>query len=223
MLLPYDVEVFFASMAQYNQRWFPAALLGLLLALVALVLAARPLPGREIASARLVGALLAATWVWVGAVYQLQHMATLNFMAPVYGVAWIAQGVLIGLTCTVLGRVRFRFGGDVRGRAGLALSLFALLGYPLLLLGLGSGWQALPLVGTASEPTAVFTAGVLLTARERPPLHLFVLPLAWAGVVGVSAYLLDFALDYAVSAAILVALALALRPRQLGKNHVPRP
>ena len=211
MSLPYSVEVYFASMAQYNRLWFPEAIIVVLLVLVAFALVAQPLSGRKGNSARLVGAILAAAWVWVGGAHQLQHMATLNFMAPIYGGAWIVQGGLIAFTFTVLGRVRFRFGGDVRGWTGLALAVFGLFGYPLVVLSLGYGWRALPLAGMAPDPTAIFTAGILAAARERPSLHLFVLPLGWAGVAAVSAYLLSFPLDYAVPVAVLAATALAIR------------
>lgn len=210
MMLPYTVEVFFASMEEYNRAWFPLPIVAPLLALAAFALAVRPLPGRPAVSARLVGALLAVAWVWVGWAHQLQHMAGLNFMAPIYGWAWIAQGALIALSCTVIGRARFRFVGDLRGWTGLALALFGLLGYPLAVLSLGYGWRGVPLVGTAADPTAIFTAGLLAAARERPPLHLLVLPVGWAGVAAVSAYLLGFPLDYAVAVAVFLAAALAI-------------
>lgn len=216
MELPYTVEVYFASVAEYNRAWLPVLMLALLLSVTAFLLAVRPLPGRPKASARLVGAILAAAWLWVGWAHQLQHMAGLNFMAPVYGWAWIAQGALIALTCTILGRVRFRFGGDLRGWTGLALALLGLFGYPLSVLALGHGWRSVPLVGMASDPTAIFTAGLLVTARERPPLHLFVLPVGWAGIAAASAYLLAFPLDYAVAAAVLLATALAIWTRTRG-------
>ena len=212
--LPYTAEVYFAAMAEYHVALFPAVVVAALLPVVALALALRPPTGREGLSARIVGALLAAVWVWVGAVHQLQVMAGLNFMAPVYGIAWIVQGALIVVTCTLLGRVRFRVAGDVRGWIGLALALIGLVAYPLAALALGADWRGLPLAGTAPDPTAVFTAGLLLTARERPPLHLFVLPLGWAGVAAVSAYLIDFPLDYVVPAAVLAAAALAIRARE---------
>ena len=209
MMLPYSVEVFFASMAEYYSTWFPAAPVAALLSLVALILVMRPQSGRADTGDRLAGALLAAAWIWVGAVQQLQHMANLDFMAPIYGAAWIAQGGLIALSCTVPGRVRFRFDGDARGRAGLALALLGLVGYPLAVWSLGYEWRALPLVGVAPHPTVMFTAGVLVAARDRPPLHLFVVPLVWAGVAGVSAWLLEFPLDYAVPAVVLSAAVYA--------------
>jgi hypothetical protein len=213
MELPYTVEVYFAALAEYNRAWLPVPIIALLLSVTAFLLAVRPLPGRPEASGRFVGAILAAAWLWVGWAHQLQHMAGLNFMAPVYGWAWIAQGALIALTCTAPGRVRFRFVGDLRGWTGLVLALFGLLGYPLAVLALGYGWRGLPLVGTAPDPTAIFTAGLLAAARERPPLHLFVLPVAWAGVAAVSAYLLGFPLDYAVAVAVFAGMVLAVGAR----------
>ncbi|MPZ12775.1 MAG: hypothetical protein GEU89_21655, partial [Kiloniellaceae bacterium] len=86
-MLPYTVEVYFVSMANYNAAWFPTAAVATLLAVVALALALRPPPGREAAAARLILAILAAAWVWVGAVHQIRHMAALNFLAPAYGAA----------------------------------------------------------------------------------------------------------------------------------------
>ena len=213
MEMPYTVEVFFAAMAEYNRAWFPLPIFALLLAFAAFALAVRPLPGRPALSGRLVGAILAASWLWVGWAHQLQHMAGLNFMAPVYGWVWIIQGVLIALTCAAPGRVRFRFVGDLRGWTGLALALFGLLGYPLAVLALGHGWRGVPLVGMAPDPTAIFTAGVLAAARERPPLHLFVVPVGWAGVAAFSAYLLGFPLDYAVAVAVVIGTAMAVGAR----------
>ena len=209
MLLPYTVEIFFSTMARYNAALFPAALVGLLLALGVLGLVVRPVAGAAVRD-RLVGAVLAAGWVWVGWQHQLELMATLNFLAPVYGVAWIVQGALFALLCAGFARVRFGFAGGAAGWAGLALALFGLAGYPLLVGLLGFGWRGLPLAGTAPDPTAIFTAGLLLLAQGRWRYPLLLVPLGWAGVAAVSAYLLEFPLDYTVTAAVLIALAGAL-------------
>jgi hypothetical protein len=102
----------------------------------------------------------------------------------------------------------------------MAVALLGLLGYPLAVLLLGYDWRGLPLVGVAPHPTVIFTAGLLVAARDRPPLHLFVVPLGWAGVAGVSAWLLDFPLDYAVAAAVMAAVVLAIAARL---RDPPRP
>lgn len=213
MMLPYTVEVYFVSMASYNATWFPVVVVGALLALAAVALALRPPAGREPAAARLIFAILAAAWLWVGAVHQLRLMATLNFLAPAYGVAWIAQGALFALYAALGRRTTFRFAGDAAGRIGLALALLGIAAYPLAVLALGHDWDGLPLAGTAPDPTAILTAGLLLAARPHPPLQLFVVPLGWAGIAAVSASLLPFPLDYSVAAAVIAAAGFAVRAR----------
>ena len=142
-------------------------------------------------------------------------MANLNFMAPVYGGAWIAGGVLFAAYAGFRRDTRLIFTGDAQGQAALALVLLGLIAYPLAGLALGYGWQSVPLAGAAPDPTAILTAGMVLALR-RPPLWLFVPPLLWAVVAGISAWLLGFPLFYAVPAAVTVALGLALRDRMRG-------
>lgn len=221
MELPYTVEIYFAVMADYNRAWFPVPQIAFASAAVSIALVMRPLPAIPEAGDRFVCGLLAAASLWVGWAHQLQLMAELNFMAPVYGWAWIAQGVLFAVTGAGPKPVRFVVGRDWAGRAAIALALFGLLGYPLCLLGLGQGWESLPLAGTAPEPTAILTAGLLAATRERPPLYLLVVPVGWAGVTGVSAYLLGFPLDYTVTASVLAGVALAIARHRRGAG-VPR-
>jgi len=212
LALPYDVDVFFVAMARYNASWWPAPLVGALLALVAVALVLRPPAGRERLAAGLIGVVLAGFALQVGAVHQLEMMARLNFMATVYGWAWIAHAALVALAVSVWGGIRFRR-RDRRDALGLAIALAAVVAYPLAVVAAGQDWRAVPLVGTAPDPTALFTAGFALTARGRARFALMVLPLAWAGVAALSAHLLVFALDYAVAAALVVAVVAAAKAR----------
>ncbi len=207
LALPYDVEIVFAAMARWHAAWFPVPLVGVALAVAALVLVRRPLAGRR-ASDRLIGLILAAFALWVGAVHQLQLMATFDFMAPIYGGVWLVQAAVTVALVVARPRVRFRADG-----AGLALAALALVGYPLAVVAMGYGWPAAPLVGTAPDPTAVFTAALVATARGRARFALLAVPLAWAAVAALSAVLLGFALDGVVAVAILTAIALAFRRR----------
>ncbi|MDA1100941.1 MAG: DUF6064 family protein [Proteobacteria bacterium] len=213
MLLPYSREIYFASMAAYNAAWLPAVLLAGLLAIPAAALAFYPRPHAANGASRFIAGYLAATWLWIGAAHQLGMMAELNFMAPLYGIAWLGQGVLLAWAGLYHGTIRFGFTPGLPGAIGKALTLFGLVIYPVILLALGHDWRSLPVVGAAPNPTAIFTVGLLLATGNRPPLLLFVVPLAWAGVAGVSAYLLDHTVDYAVSIAIVVALSLAILGR----------
>lgn len=207
LALPYDVEIVFAAMARWHVAWLPAPLVGVAFAVVALVLTWRPLVGRR-ARDRLIGLILAAFALWVGAVHQLRLMATFDFMAPLYGGVWLVQAAATVALVVARPRLRFRATG-----AGLGLAALALVGYPLAVVAMRYGWPAAPLVGTAPDPTAVFTAALVATARGRARFALLVVPLAWAGVAALSAVLLGFALDGAVAAAILAAIALAFARR----------
>ncbi len=209
MMLPYTTEVWFAALAEYHATWFPGPVLMALAAVPAFVTALRGGP----AGGRAAFWFLAASWIWVGAVHQILHMANLNFMAPVYGGAWIAGGVLFAAYAGFVRDTRLRFAGDARGQAALALVVLGLIVYPLASLALGYGWRSVPLAGAAPDPTAILTAGMILALR-RPPLWLFVPPSFWAVVAGVSAYLLHSPLFYAVPAAVAVALGLAVRARK---------
>ena len=214
MMLPYTTEVWFAALAEYHATWFPGPVLMALAAVSAFVAAVRGGP----AGGRAAFWFLAAVWIWVGTVHQILHMANLNFMAPVYGGAWIAGGVLFAAYARFGRDTRLIFTGDARGQATQALVVLGLIVYPLACLALGYGWRSVPLAGAAPDPTAILTAGMILALR-RPPLWLFVPPLLWAVVAGVSAFLLDFPLFYVPPAAVAVALGLAVRDRMRARKR----
>ena len=213
MMLPYTVEVFFAAMGRYNAQYALLVALLAALSLGAFALAVRGPRGPW--QDRAVGGVLAAGALMSGWAHQLGLMADLNFMAGVYGPVWIAQAAL--LAGALMLRPQLGFGGpnDAARTGGLAIAALGLIGYPLALLALGAAPGSLPFAGSAPDATAILTAGLLAAARGPRWLRLglLLIPLAWGGVAGLSAYLLAFPLDYAVPAAILVAVALTVRPR----------
>ncbi len=213
MQLPYSLDVYRASMAAYNADWLPLVLLAWLLAVFASLLALYPRDHAGHWASRFVVGYLAAVWLWIGAIHQLGFMTELNFMAPIYGMAWIGQGLLLAWSGLYLGTVRFDFRASRPGAPAKVLTLFGLVIYPLVLLLLGHDWKSLPVVGTAPNPTAIFTVGLLLASRDRPPVLLFIVPLAWAGVVGATAYMLEHRIDYAASITIVIAASLAVHGR----------
>jgi hypothetical protein len=219
MLLPYTAEVYFSAMARYNAAWFPAVLLGWLAMAGAAALAARPPHGSSRLAGRIAAALLAGVWIWTGWAHQLQLMAPLNFMAPIYGWAWIAQGALLALVGTLAGRLPLAWRGDATSRVGLILVLAGLVLHPLAVLALGHPCRGLPLAGTAPDATAIVTAGLLLLTAPGPALACLVVPLGWGGVAGLSAWLLGFPLDAAVPGAVLLVIALTIgRMAQAGRR-----
>lgn len=133
-------------------------------------------------------------------------MTALNFMAPVYGLAW-------GFGALALSWVAIRpstpgTANPVQRNAGIVLMGAGGIVFPALIGLWLQNWAAMPLVGVAPDPTALFLLGALLVLRA--PMPLFLLPLGWAGVSAVSGYLLDFWGDYLVAILLLVGCAIRL-------------
>jgi hypothetical protein len=127
-MISLTADVFFANIAHYNQAIWPAQIVATLLGLIVVALAVRPRAGSD----RFIGFVLATAWLWTGAIYHVEHFARINFIAPLFGFLFVAQAVLIGWTCAVRGRLKFRFNADRYGRSGLALAILALALYPML-------------------------------------------------------------------------------------------
>jgi hypothetical protein len=191
-MLPYTAEVLFASFGSYNQSLWPAQLLAVALALVAILLVLRPVGhGR-----RAILALLAAAWLWVGIGYHALHFATLNFAAPVYAGLFVIQGLVFAWEAA-RGARTFRFRPDVMGLSGLAIMLAGLIVWPLAD-ALGHGWPGARLVGLAPAPTSVFTLGLLLLLDGRTPVRLVLIPLLWTLVAGATGWVLGIPQDLAL-------------------------
>ena len=203
-MFPFDAEVLASSYADYNAAVWPAQAVALALALAVLWLVVAPRPG----AGRLIGAILAAAWLWVGLVFHLRYFAALDFMAPVYGWAFIAEAALL-IWVVVWRGAPLSFRADICGLAGLAVAVFALFGLPLISGATAAGFAAARLVGVAPGPTALFTLGLLLLAEGRGALPLMVVPLLWCAVAGIAAWALGIAEAWPLP--VLGGAVLALR------------
>lgn len=206
-MLPFTAEVYFSVLERYNGAVWPAQIFAYGLALAAVAMAWVPFSG----SGRAVAGLLAAAWAWIGAVFHLDHFATINFAAPAYGALFIAQALLVAWTGLLRGRLDIGFTGDPYGWAGFGFAAYALVVYPLTAWLAGHGWPQTPLVGLAGAPTIIFTIGLLLLVRGRAPVHLAVIPVIWSLIAGATAWVLATPEDIAVPVAGLGGLALILR------------
>jgi hypothetical protein len=205
-MLPFTADVLFASFEQYNRALWPIHILAFAVGLPVILLTLRPVRGGD----RAIGALLAVAWLWVGIGYHLLHHAAIDFAAPLYGVFFVLQGLLLAWDAAVRGRPAFRFRADLPGWAGLVLALAAATVWPIADGLLGFGWQSVRLVGLAPAPTAVFTLGLLLLIDGRTALYLTVIPLLWTLVAGATAWILGIRQDLALPVAGLCGFVLIL-------------
>ena len=203
-MLPYTTEVLLSFLAGYNRALWPLQPFALALGLVALVFVFRGRSGGN----RVIAAVLAAAWAWVGAAYFLTHLATLDFAAPVVGWIFLLQAVLLFWRGVLAGKLVFERPAGLVGWVGLALALLALLGQPLIGVLAGQAWAAAGLFGLTPGPTVLFTLGLLLLAKGRERVVLAVIPLLWCLAGGALAWELALPQDMILPLAGLVAVGL---------------
>jgi hypothetical protein len=146
--------------------------------------------------------VLAAAWAWVGWAYQLERYADINTAGPWFALAFGVQALML---CFMALRSHGAAPAGMQRQVALGLSSLAVLGYPLLALGSGRGWNHAEVFGIVPDPTAVATLGVLLAFRAHPLYWL--IPLAWCAVSG--ATLMELRVGYAWLLPTFAILAVA--------------
>lgn len=213
-MLSYTAEVFYAFLEEYNLAIWPAHAVALALAAIAyfLVFSSRQ-------SGRIVFGILALFWLWNAIVFFWFQFGEIDFSAPIYAVCFALQTVLLIFAGSrrrgsALSPVR-----GLKGAIGHVLILFAIAGYPLVMIALGHLWAAAEMVGTAPAPTVIFTLGLFLLTDPRPPWYLPVIPLAAAAALGANAWFLEMPEQLSVLAAGLLFVAVMLS-KSRGKSAV---
>lgn len=209
-MLPFDRAAFLEIFAAYNESVWPAQPIAWLLGVAALAALVR----REDRLQRLALAVLAAMWLWTGLAYHWLFFSEINPAAILFGFFFALQAGLFALAAARR-RLPFRFAawGGPAGAAGAALIAYAVLAYPLIDLALGH-WPRMPAFGISPCPVTVFTLGLLLLARPRPPAWLWAVPIAWSLIGGSAALLLGIVQDWILLASGPLALLLAYFPRR---------
>ncbi len=216
MALPFSTEQFFEIFRQYNDGVWPAqfALTGA--GLCASYLAFRPRPGSD----RLVSAVLAILWAWMGGVYHLGYFLRINRGALFFGVLFLLESVLLLWFGVVHPRLVFRAPRSVQGLAGGALLGFAFIIYPLLGRSFGHLYPASPTFGLPC-PTTMATLGLFLWMNPAPPVLVTAIPLLWAGVGSSAAMLLGVNEDLGLGVAGLIALGFLLVRQPVAAAGLP--
>jgi hypothetical protein len=167
-----------ALFAEYNPAIWPMHLIAYVAAAAVLVLiVVRPSRTTD----RLVVALLAGLWLFIGVVFQGIYVRDIDAtLSVVYAAIFIGQALALVFVGVIADRVAFRVERTPAAIIGAAAIAYSLIVYPLLGVAFGHPWPEAPLFGAAPCPTTIFTFGLFLLVRPPFPKVLLVVPLIWA-------------------------------------------
>ncbi|MDT8880125.1 DUF6064 family protein [Halomonas saccharevitans] len=186
-LLMFSPRVYARLFELHNQALWPAQLLGLALGGVALAVLLRPGPR----GTRLIVALLAVAWAFVGWAFLWQRYAPIHwgiaYVAPLFGL----QALLLAGLSTLRAGLHLPRRWNVRRGLGIGLFAYALLLHPLVTTATGRGLAGAEILGLTPDPLAIATLGVM--AMAEPARHawaLLALPALWCLQSGFTLYIL---------------------------------
>ena len=207
-MLPFTHQQFLFVFAVYNGVIWPAQWVAQVLGIAMLALLASPSHRRHRAAVL----ILSAMWLWTGIAYHVLFFSAINPVAPVFGAAFVLEGVLLA-TFAWRGRLAAGRTSGARRAVGWSLLVYAVAIYPLVGLALGGDVLDLPAFGVTPCPVTLTTLGLLMLSTGPARRWLLVIPLAWAVVGGSAAVLLDMPQDWPLLAAPLLVLALSAGER----------
>lgn len=175
MRLPFTVEEFFKVFREYNHAVFPLQVVFYLLALAVIFLSVKKTGSAD----RMINAVLAFFWLWMGIVYHLLYFACINKAAYFFGGLFILQGLLFFYQGVLRNNLSYRFCFERFGWAGAVLMMSALIIYPLLGYASGQYYPASPTLGLPC-PTTIFTFAVLLWSDGKMPFSIAIIPFIWS-------------------------------------------
>lgn len=205
MNLPFTTEQFLSVFEQYNRAVWPAQVVLNLLGLVAVFSAVRKLTQ----SNRIIAAMLAFLWIWIGLVYHLAFFAAINPAATVFGALNVIQGIVFLAYGVFSQRLSFHFKPNAYGIIGALLILYAMVIYPALGYAFGHVYPQSPTFGLPC-PTTIFTFGLLLWTDERVPKGVLIIPFLWSLIGSSAALALGIREDTGLFIAGIVGLVLII-------------
>jgi hypothetical protein len=206
MDLPFTTEQFIAVFERYNPAIWPLQIVAYALGVVAVAVTLKPVRRSD----RVIGAVLAIFWIWIGVTYHLVYFREINPAATVFGAFFVAQGVLFLFVGVVRPRLVFRAGLSASSMLGGLLILYSMVAYPIIGSLLGHGYPRSPSFGVAPCPTTIFTFGLLLWTRARPPTYVLAIPLIWSAIGFSAAFTLGIYEDIGLPIAGVLGTALLL-------------
>jgi hypothetical protein len=204
MQIPFTIEQFLSVFAKYNHAIYPMQIVAYILGIVVVALALFKTQG----SSRIVSAILAFFWLWMGIVYHIMYFSPINKAAYVFGIVYIIQGLLFMWLGVAKDCLDFHFEPNVFSIIGGILVVYAIIIYPLLGNIMGHGYPKSPGFGIAPCPTTIFTFGMLLWTAKKVPIIILIIPFLWSLVGFSAAVSLGMREDFGLIAAGILGIIL---------------
>lgn len=204
--LLFSARTYYRLFELYNRDIWPAQLVTLTLGVVVLACLLR----RDAWCGRLVASILAGCWLWVAWVFHVEHYASINWAAHAFAIGFAAEALLLiwfGIVRDDLLLAPMR----TAHIASAGMVMFALAVQPLVGPMVGRPWSQAEIFGTAPDPTAVATLGVLLLAPTWPRWLLMPIPIIWGIVSGATLWAMESPDALLMPLATLLAMLLSLR------------
>jgi Family of unknown function (DUF6064) len=207
---PFTLEQFLGVFQSYNQAVFPMQIAFYLVSIFTIYLVLKP----NAYSDKIISAILAFLWLWMGIVYHLIYFTEINKLAYGFGVFFIVQSLLFMLLGAFKGRFRFRFQKDIYRIMGLILILFALIIYPILGYFFEHIYPSSPTFGLPC-PTTIFTFGILLFNEKKCPILILIIPFMWSIIGFMAAFQFGILEDTGLIVASLMTMFLLMYKNKL--------
>jgi len=171
MSLP-DINQFWELIVNYNQAVWPMQIVAYLLGIAALFFAIKETKY----SSRIISAILAFFWLWIGILCCLIYFRQIWKPFIVSGILFIIQAILFLIAGVVKSNISFRFRPDVYGVIGIIFIAYAIIGYPIVEYLLGRSYSQFLYIGLVPCPTTIFTFGLLLWMYKKLPKYILIIP-----------------------------------------------
>ena len=184
MLPTFTLEQFLEMMASYNQTFWPLQLVAYGLGIIAVFLAVKNTKH----SGKIISAILALFWLWVGLIFNLAYFSPLYPIAYLFVPLFVIQAGFLVRLGVFKGTLSFIVKADIHGLLGALLVLYSMTGYPVIEVLLGRGYPSSLPFGLVPCPLTVFTLGILLWSKEKPSWYVFAIPVLYSlsGVIPIS-------------------------------------
>jgi len=206
--LLFSPRTYYRLLQHHNEALWPAQVFSGGLGLWILLLLRGPSPRHS----RMISAILAALWAWVGWAFLRQRYATINWAASYAVPLFALEALLFGWNAARRPHI-YRPSREAGGLVGISLLVLSLAIYPLLSALFGRPWRQAEVFGITPDPTALGTLGVLMLTER--PWSLMLVPILWCLLSGATLLAMGSPEAWIQLSAPFVAIgAIAWRRRQ---------